>query len=450
MGSARRGRGERPYQSDMGATEDDASRLAAPPHDMVVHSESSSYPVRRNTVLISVCLLLLSGVLQLAVAVATITLVLVTGIESILGLGPAIFLTAGALAALPAGRLMDRLGRVPVIAGGFAVGALGCSLTALGCMADSALLVVLGFAGVGGMNGAVLLARTAAADMVPPERRARAISYVLFGALFGAALGPLVFRPLFAGKDFELDTLVVPWFAAAAIALVGVAVALLIRPDPRTIALELHAAEQEPGAQAVPAAPLGQILRRPGVPSAVVAALASFAVMVSVMNLAGYIVVGHHHEQADVFTVISLHIVGMYALVLVIGALVDSVGRRQALVSGLVIMAVSTVMLAWVESILGTSLSLFLLGLGWNISYIAATSELVAHATPVERGRLVGFTDLTAGMLGAGLALLGGVAYSEWGAAAIAVGATAAVVVPALAILIARRPPRTIELEPAR
>ena len=39
--------------------------------------------------------------MQLAVAVATITLVLVTGIESILGLGPAIFLTAGALAALP-------------------------------------------------------------------------------------------------------------------------------------------------------------------------------------------------------------------------------------------------------------------------------------------------------------------------------------------------------------
>ena len=50
-----------------------------------------------------------------------------------------------------------------------------------------------------------------------------------------------------------------------------------------------------------------------------IAALASFGVMVSVMNLSGYIVVGHHHEQADVFTVISLHIVGMYALVLVIG-----------------------------------------------------------------------------------------------------------------------------------
>ena len=137
---------------------------------------ASSYPVWRNTALLSACLLLLSGVLQLAVAVGTITLVLVTGIESILGLGPAIFLACGALAALPAGRLMDRVGRVPVIAGGFLIGALGCSLTAVGCLAHSAFLVVLGFAGVGAMNGAVLLSRAAAADMVPPERRARAPS----------------------------------------------------------------------------------------------------------------------------------------------------------------------------------------------------------------------------------------------------------------------------------
>ncbi|MGH3132676.1 MAG: MFS transporter [Gaiellaceae bacterium] len=407
---------------------------------------ATSYPVRRNTILLGVCLVLLSGVLQLAVAVATITLVLVTGIESILGLGPAIFLVAGALAALPAGRLMDRLGRVPVIAGGFALGAVGCSLTALGCIVDSAVLVVLGFVGVGAMNGSVLLARTAAADMYPAGRQGRAISYVLFGALFGAALGPLVFRPLFEGKDFELDTLVVPWFVAAGLAIAGLLVAVTIRPDPRTIALELHGtgAGGEP-TPAVPPAPVREILRRPGVPSAVIAALASFGVMVGVMNLTGYIVVGHDHEQADVFTVISLHIVGMYALVLVIGAIVDNVGRRPALVTGLAIMAVSTLMLAWAESILWTSVSLFLLGLGWNISYVAATAELIWHATPVERGRLVGITDLAAGLLGAGLALLGGVAYTEWGIAAVAIGATVAVVAPGLAIFFARGPRPALE-----
>jgi MFS family permease len=404
---------------------------------------ATSRQIKVNTVLLALCLVTLSGVLQLAVAVATITLVLVTGIESILGLGPAIFITAAALAALPAGRLMDRIGRVPVIAGGFVVGAIGCVLTALGCLVDSATLVILGFLGVGGMNGAVLLARTAVADMYPESRKARAISYVLFGALFGAALGPLVFRPLFAGKDLELDTLVVPWLAAAAMSVIGIILALAIRPDPRTIAFDLERAGLEPGEPETrePAAPIGEILRRPGVPAAVLAAIASFAVMAGVMNLTGYIVVGHDHEQADVFTVISLHIVGMFGLVLVVGVLIDRIGRHRALIGGLLVMAISTVMLAWVVAIPSMSLSLFLLGLGWNVSYVAASAELVTHAKPVERGRLVGFTDLVAGLTAAALALLGGLAYSEWGVVAIAVGATVAVIAPAVVLSLSRRPP---------
>jgi len=44
--------------------------------------------------------------------------------------------------------------------------------------------------------------------------------------------------------------------------------------------------------------------------------------------------------------------------------------------------------------------------------------------------------------------LLGGVAYSEWGVVAVAMGATAAVVAPALAILFTARPTRAV-LEPA-
>ncbi|HEX5016259.1 MAG TPA: hypothetical protein VFX15_01595, partial [Actinomycetes bacterium] len=79
----------------------------------------------------------------------------------------------------------------------------------------------------------------------------------------------------------------------------------------------------------------------------------------------------------------------------------------------------------------------------------AATAELVTYATPVERGRLVGFSDLAAGLLAAALALLGGAAYTEWGVAAVAVGATVAVVVPALAILLAPRRPPAIVLDPA-
>jgi MFS family permease len=391
------------------------------------------FPVARNTALLAATLTCLSGMVQLAVAVATVTLVLVTGIEGILGLGPAIFLTAGALAAFPAGRLMDRVGRVPVLAGGAVCGIAGCLVTSLGCEVESATLVVTGFAFVGIAQGTLLLARAAAADMYPPERRARGISLVLFGALFGAALGPLVFQPLFAGKELDTDALVVPWIAAAGIMAVGLVLVLFVRPDPRTIAQHLHTVG---GGPAEPAAPLREILRRPGVPSSLVAAVASFAGMVSVMNLTGYLVIDHGHHQSDVFTVISLHIVGMYALVLVIGRLIDQVGRKPGQVVGLLTMGLSTLGLAWFDSVAWMSASLFLLGLGWNVSYVAAASELADRALPSERGKLIGFSDLLSSFTGAALALVGGVAYSELGVAALAFGATAFVTLPAAWILL--------------
>ena len=391
------------------------------------------FPIRRNTILLAATLTSLSGMVQLAVAVATVTLVLVTGIEGILGLGPAIFLTSGALAALPAGRLMDMYGRIPVLAGGCVAGIAGCLTTALGCEVESAAVVVAGFALVGIAQGTILLSRAAAADMYPPARRARGISYVLFGALFGAALGPLVFRPLFAGKELDTDALVVPWIAAAGIMVIGLALVLCVRPDPRTIAQKLHF---DAGGSDEAAAPLREIIRRPGVLTALVAAISSFGGMVSVMNLTGYFVIDHGHHQADVFTVISLHIVGMYALVLVIGQLVDAVGRRPGQVAGLLLMGVSTLGLVWFESIFWVSVSLFLLGLGWNISYVAAVTELADRALPSERGKLIGLTDQLSSFTAAALVLLGGVLYSELGVEALALAATAFVVLPAAWILV--------------
>jgi hypothetical protein len=78
---------------------------------------------------------------------------------------------------------------------------------------------------------------------------------------------------------------------------------------------------------------------------------------------------------------------------------------------------------------------LFGLGVGWNLSFVAATAELIDRTSPVERGRLLGFSDLLSGLTGAGLALLGGFALQALGVAAIAIGATVLVVVPSLWIL---------------
>lgn len=416
--------------------------------------DASDFPIRRNTALIAACLATLTGMIQLAVAVGTTALVLVTGVSGILGLGPAIFLTTGALAAFPAGRAMDRYGRMRVVRIGFAIGILAGGVLALGCALDSSTLVIVGLGLIGATQGTVTLARAATADMYPPERRARSISYALFGAVVGAAMGPLVWRPIFAGRDLTLANLVIPWLIAAAMMAAGLAISLLVRPDPRTIGEALGygtAAASSGGATEpfVPAAPLGEIVRRPGVLRALVAAVTSFALMVSVMNLSGAIVIGHHHSADDTFWVISAHIVGMYGLVLVVGDLIDRLGRRFALVGGLAVMAVSCLALAWVSSVVATSIAMFGLGLGWVFSYVAATSELVDLTALSERGRMVGFADLGSGLTGAALALSGGALYDGIGVGAVAYGAAALAVVPAVWMLLEGRRPRAAALEPA-
>ena len=297
--------------------------------------------------------------------------------------------------------------------------------------------MLLGLIGVGAASGTALLARTAAGDMYPPERRAHGIALVLFGAVFGAILGPLVFSPLLHGRELDGDALALLWLAAGGFMLVALVLVLFVRPDPKKIAELLDT--RDPAAQA-PAAPLREIVRRPGAIPALLAGQASFGVMVGVMTLTGSVVVDHqHHAGHDVFPIIGAHVLGMYALVLVIGNLIDRIGRTPALAGGLLVMAVSVSSLLWVESVVATAVVLFGLGIGWNLSFVAATAQLADCASAAERGKLLGFNDLLGGMTGAGLALLGGVALSALGVAALAIGGTALVIVPALWILL--RPP---------
>ncbi|HEY7536603.1 MAG TPA: MFS transporter [Gaiellaceae bacterium] len=389
-------------------------------------------PAARNAILLSGGLVCLSGMIQLAVALGTVTLVAVTGVEGILGLGPAVFLVAGGLAVGPAGRISDRVGRMPVIRAGFLFGILGPVLTALGCWSTSGELVFLGLGCCGAAQGIVLLSRAAAAEMFPPEHRARGISLVLFGAVSGAVFGPLIFGPIFAGSELTPDDLAWPWLGSSLFALAGLLITFAVRPDPKELSRQFVTEAEETAA----AAPLAEIVRRPGVLTAMLAAVVSFAVMAGVMNLAGYVAVGHGHEHGDVFTVISAHIVGMFGLVLAVGPAVDVIGRTRAMALGLGLMAVSNAGLLWLDSIAGMSLSLFGLGLGWNLAYVAATAQLVSLASPVERGGLVGLTDLTASLTAAFLALGGGVVYTASGSVPLAAIAALLAALPAFWIVL--------------
>ena len=200
-------------------------------------ADPASLPIRRNSILLAAALAMSSAMLQLSAAVASLTLVTVLGHRRAARAGPRDRPgRPGALAALPAGRAMDRAGRVPVLALGFGTGAAGCGLAALGSATAFAPAVLGGLMCVGAASAVALLARTAAGDMYPPEHRARGIATILFGSVFGAILGPAVFSPLLSGRELSGDVLAQLWLAGSAFMLVGVVIVLCVRPDPREIA----------------------------------------------------------------------------------------------------------------------------------------------------------------------------------------------------------------------
>ena len=414
-------------------------------NDTVTSRSPADLPILRNTVILSATMAVNSAVLQLTAAVSSLTFVLVTGVRGLLGLGPAIFLTSSGLTAVPAGRLMDRVGRTPVMTVGFALGACGMRPYGSG---DSHRFDAR-------CDRRLRAGRSVERRLAPhPRGRGRHVSaratctrdlICVVRIVFGAILGPTVFGPLFAGKEVKADALTVPWLAAGALALVALGLVQFVRPDPKRIAELIGNRDDVPTG---PAAPLAELVRRPGVKPAMLSALASFGVMVSVMNLTGYVVVEHHHHSQDsVFPIIGAHVFGMYALVLVIGALIDRVGRIPALQIGLVVMALSTIGLLWVASVVATAVLLLGLGLGWNFSFVAATAQLADRTSPAERGKLLGFNDLLGALFGASLALLGGYALDAIGVGALAIGATAIVVAPVL--LIARTTSSPTVREPA-
>jgi len=119
--------------------------------------------------------------------------------------------------------------------------------------------------------------------------------------------------------------------------------------------------------------------------------------------------------------------------------MIDRVGRTNALAAGLLVMGASTLSMSWLDGVLATAVLLFGLGIGWNISYVAASAELADLTRPSERGRLFGFNDFAAALFAASLALIGGLTLDAFGVVALAVGATILDVAPAPWILGRRR-----------
>ena len=340
--------------------------------------------VTRNALLLAGGLVFQSGMIQLAVALGTVTIVTVTGVESILGLGPAVFLLAGAAAVGPAGRISDRFGRMPVIRSGFVLGIARAVDDRRGLRAR-----LRRRSSSPGSRSAAPPSRSSCSRAPPPPRcsgpsgapaACRSSSSASSPARSGARSSSGRCSP---GRTMNAAR---PRRAVArrrrSSRSSGSRSSFGVRPDPKVLS-QAYADDGVPES----AAPVRELLdaaraSRPrwSAPSP------SFAVMVGVMNLAGYVAVGHHHASGR-----RLHRSSARTSSACTGSCSWSatsssgVGRRRSIVVGLARDGAlePRARLAGRRS-LGMSLSLFGLGLGWNFSYVAATTELVDLAAALR------------------------------------------------------------------
>jgi len=101
-----------------------------------------------------------------------------------------IFVVGMAACTLPAGAIAQHYGRRAAFLFGTACGVLVGLLAALAVMLGSFWLFCAATFFGGAYAAVVLSFRFAAADCVPPERRPRALSFVMAGGVFAGVIGP--------------------------------------------------------------------------------------------------------------------------------------------------------------------------------------------------------------------------------------------------------------------
>jgi MFS family permease len=305
---------------------------------------------------------------------------------------PLSILVLGSLVATPVVSLfMGRFGRRAGFLVGAVAGGSGAALSAYALFAGSFELFLLGAVLLGIYQATQGFLRFAAADTGSEGFKPRAISWVFAGGLLSALIGPEIVR--FTSTWFPAAPYAGAYLVAIGVNVVG-ALGLLWLDIPRPAR----------GTGAVDAGrPLAVIVRQPAFIVAALAGMVGFASMSLVMTSTPLAMIEHGfmaHHAADV---VRWHILAMFAPSFFTGSVIVRFGRLPVIAVGLLLLGVCGAIAASGVELHNFYLALVALGLGWNFSFIGATSLLGTTHTPAERAKVQGLNDfLVMGLVATG------------------------------------------------
>lgn len=280
-----------------------------------------------------------------------------------------------------AGHAAARFGYRPVMVAGALTAVAGGALSAVAVASHSFTLFCVGTALTGGYRAVGGFLRFVASEYAPSAKRERALALVMYGGIIAAALGP--FAAIAASQAVEQ-----PYVGSCMlIAILGIAAVILAATMPPATG-----GGTESDKSAI------QIRDRVGNPQfqqAILVLAGSGLVMTLVMATGP--LANHHagHGSGTGAAMIQWHLVGMFAPSALSALFLKRYGIFKTNITGGLIMASGCALGTFADSGWAMTVTLALVGVGWNVLFVAG-SALLLQSYPQGRGaKLQGFTDGT-------------------------------------------------------
>jgi MFS family permease len=336
---------------------------------------------RRNVFLLACCQALLLTNAVTLVSIGALAGYALAQNKALATLPAATYVVGSALATVPASFWMRRVGRRNGFLTGGVFGLAGSVLASLAMGVGSLTLLCAGSLLLGVYNAVGQYYRFAAADAATPDFKAKAISFVLAGGLVGGIVGPEMTK-------HTRDLAATPYLASYASLFVYCLVAMAIISR-----LTIPAPKED--AVHGPARPLGEIASQPVFIVAVAVASLGYATMNLLMTATPLAMGFCGHPYSAAATVISSHVVAMFAPSFVTGSLIKRFGVLNIVLAGVAMLFGCVAVALSGQLVAHFWTALVLLGLGWNFTYIGGTTLLTQAYRPSERAKAQGANEMT-------------------------------------------------------
>ena len=281
------------------------------------------------------------------------------------------YVAGGALCAGLVARHQRAWGRKRAFQAGLCVAIVASALCAYAAVTHQFWLLVGATMLAGYYNANAGLYRFAATEIVAPQFKERAISWVLAGGIIGAVAGPNLAS---ATRDYFPVA-----FAGAYAALVGVALlALLVLSFISFPPLPVPSATR-------PGRPLREIARQPVFIVAVAACALGYGVMNLLMAATPIAMSQCAHPFKSAALVLEWHVLGMFVPSFFTGSLIRRFGCLPVMAVGVVLNAVCIAVALSGVDLMQFLVALFALGVGWNFLFIGGTTLFTEAYQPEEK-----------------------------------------------------------------